>query len=221
MDIPNPRRILILSPLDTPIASVLNGNPPLPLPQSPTPALNSHPPLALTTTTATPHSPDLHHQITTPYYTALIPIWTDTLLLPGWTSSWHHPSARPVIRAIGAFVLVVRKPGSSSDLEDVKGLLRAVNEVLDGGWDGVKVIVGVRRGLVGGEDMGEQEEEEEGDGDREEEEEEAWERMAMEEGWEWVDGEVDVGAGARRGQYGGEYGGGYKFSSVVLQSFGF
>ncbi|MCJ1298677.1 hypothetical protein MMC08_001467 [Hypocenomyce scalaris] len=172
MDIPHPRRILILFPPDTPVSSLLQD---------------------LTGPSASPTDPttssqELTHQITTPYYTASVPVWTDTLVLPSWKTSWLSPDAGEVVRAIGAFVLVFRKPVADSDLEDIKSLLGAVNEVIEKGggytWDGVKLAVGLKQGVAPNLQLAEEE----------------WEGICREDGgWEWVDGELE---GSGRGEFG-------------------
>jgi hypothetical protein len=215
MDIPNPRRILLVGSPDAPILDLLQdltGTKPTLPPNESSLAGTSH---------ALP--------IKTAYYTANIPIWIDIPAAPPpeteppnpssttptaaaaassstyttWATSFLSslPGASEVLTALGAFVVVFRKPSSASDFSDIKSLLAAVARVIEGcknanekegrgDWDGVCLAVGLRRAVVPGLEVGEGE----------------WEDVCMERGFEFVDGEVDGSAGRERGR--NEFGGG-------------
>lgn len=154
MEIPNPRRILILSPPSVILTPLLNGALPAP-PRiiSPNPASTTNAPTALTPppptpptnptstsapSSATPYPPsnpststtparaapvptveqDRIHHITTPYYTASIPIWTDTVASPSdWAQEWlSMPGAGDVVAAVGAWVVGFAYPLRREDL---------------------------------------------------------------------------------------------------------
>ncbi|MCJ1433218.1 hypothetical protein MMC27_002577 [Xylographa pallens] len=121
MEIPNPRRILILSApstnLDTLIQALTTPAPSTaPLPTSPTP---------------TPSSP-LHHHISTPYYRATIPIWTDHVPSPAaFHAEWLAlPGASAVVAAIGAWVVAFHKPSSATELQATQTLLATIAALL-------------------------------------------------------------------------------------------
>lgn len=69
--------------------------------------------------------------LSTPYYSATIPIWHDTIptssdgttdhgdlvrAIKTWEQEWLLPEAGEVVRALGAVVVVFRKPASKEDL---------------------------------------------------------------------------------------------------------
>lgn len=53
--------------------------------------------------------------LSTPYYNASVPIWHDALPaskseLQKWEEDWREDPARDVVRAVGAWILVVKTP---------------------------------------------------------------------------------------------------------------
>jgi hypothetical protein len=115
-----------------------------------------------------------------------------------WATSFLDtsiPGASDVLTALGAFIICFRKPSSGAEFEDIKALLTAVARVVEGckelsskegngEWDGVCLAVGLRRAVVPGLEVLEEE----------------WEDICMERGFEFVDGEVE---GRGRNEFGG------------------
>ncbi|KAF8866747.1 hypothetical protein BDZ45DRAFT_700353 [Acephala macrosclerotiorum] len=177
MEIPNPRRILAVSRPDHGLLDLLQG------------FTGSKPTLSDPSTIAGTTHP---YPITTPYYTASIPIWLDEISSPpAWSKEFLAPEAKEVLSALGAFVVSFKKPLNQAELEEVKELLRCVGEVVKEGcgmmWDGVAVAVGMPRGEVGGEESVSAMKGEE------------WEDLCQEEGFEWIDWEEKG-----RNEYSGE-----------------
>ena len=58
------------------------------------------------------------HQTRTPYYTAKVPVWVDTVEDPSqWAQMWRSmDGAKEVVEAVGAWIAVFEKPRSDSDL---------------------------------------------------------------------------------------------------------
>lgn len=177
MEITNCRRILAIGPPECGLLELLKD---------------------LTGTTPTPN-PDntlagLSHtwKITTPYYSATIPIWLDEITsAPTWSSEFLKPEAREVLSVLGAFVVCFRKPVDRAQLERIKGLLEAVREVVREGcgfaWGGVCLAVGMRQSVTPYLEMSGKEWEE-------------WEDFCGDLGFEWVDFEA-VG----RNEFGGMF----------------
>ncbi|MCJ1317725.1 hypothetical protein MMC15_003051 [Xylographa vitiligo] len=106
MEVPNPRRILILSPPSTVLDTLLQALTTPPATTAPVP-----PPFP-------PPSPPLHHPIHTPYYRALIPIWTDQIASPpAFHAEWLAlPGAADVVSAIGAWIVAFPQPSTTAEL---------------------------------------------------------------------------------------------------------
>ncbi|KAK1825890.1 hypothetical protein QBC39DRAFT_400070 [Podospora conica] len=170
MEIQNPRRILAVSLAEATdhlsrVITDLTGTPPTP---QPTLAGTTHP-LALTT----------------PYYTATVPIWLDLVTDPAeWTASFLAPEAKEVLDALGGVVVVFDAAAEQSRalLEGVGHLVRAAL----GGWewDGVLLAVAVD--------------------EADEDALEAWEDVCAEWGLEFVHHYHQPGGGleGRRNEYG-------------------
>jgi hypothetical protein len=117
----------------------------------------------------------------TAYYTAEIPIWIDTIspsTCSQWLSDFLSADAQQVLQAIGAFVILVSEPLDSAEFEGSKEVLKAVSKVVKDGcgssWDGICLLV-TRKGsqqIVPRLDVPEEE----------------WDDFAMEQGFEYVDG---------------------------------
>lgn len=115
-----------------------------------------------------------HLPLTTPYYTATIPIWLDLISSPSeWASCFLSEEAREVLAVIGGMVLVFALPNPSSAAADeaedpIRSLVRQFGKVVKQGlggwdWDGVGLAVGVGEG-----------------------ETEAWDELCAEAGLEFV-----------------------------------
>jgi len=140
--------------------------------------------------------------LSTPYYTALIPLWHDTLpctvpSLSQWRTEWLAPEAREVVASIGAWVIGTPKPASTSDLDTLREILNTIQEVIEHhakvegygmGNEALLLLVGLPQPLTPRLEMGAEE----------------WEDWGREcGGWEWVDGEVEGDKGERN-EFGGE-----------------
>ncbi|KAH7049345.1 alpha and gamma adaptin binding protein p34-domain-containing protein [Macrophomina phaseolina] len=157
------------------------------------PLTHIHPRADLTTTAPTPTDTaslaGLTHTwaLTTPYYTATVPIWIDEIAdAAAWTAEFRKPEAREVVRAVGAWVFVFAKDDARKD--EVRETMRGIRGVIEAGagglWDGVCLAVGVRnKGMVGTSEkvVG-------GDGAWGPFEE--WDDEARERGFEYVDAEM-------------------------------
>lgn len=120
-----------------------------------------------------------------------------------WSSSFLSPSlegASDVLASLGAFIVAFRKPSSKLDFDDIKSLLTEVGRVIAGckaivsksgagEWDGVCLAVGLRRAVVPGLNVTAED----------------FEDVCQGYGFEFVDGEVDVGKGRKRNEFGGMY----------------
>ncbi|KAK0664193.1 hypothetical protein DIS24_g827 [Lasiodiplodia hormozganensis] len=138
--------------------------------------------------------------LTTPYYTATIPIWIDEIAhLDSWRADFCQPEAREVVAAVGAWVYVFPKPdrgdgeAAKAERERVLATMDAVQKVVEKGaglgWDGVCLAVGVRgrtAGLVGTSEAVVEEKAAAAGGWGFEE----WEDAAREKGFEYVDAEA-------------------------------
>ncbi|KAI9763281.1 MAG: hypothetical protein M1840_000763 [Geoglossum simile] len=187
MDIPNPRRILVTELPGSGVLSLLRGklqhscpncSPPPQLTKPKYPDLTgTSPPQPASTPAGLSHTLPL----TTPYYKATIPIWIDQIppkSASQWAAEYLKPDAKDVLRVLGAFMLVFRKPVDKSALEGIKEGLRSVEMVVrEGcggvGWDGVCLAVGTRQSEKPGLVVGEEE----------------WEEMCRGFGFEFVDAE--------------------------------
>lgn len=96
--------------------------------------------IVLTTSPSTP-LPQLVQEselrLETPYYTTTLPIWHDTISKSQeWKAEWLAPEAAEVIRSIGAWVVVVRKPMSAQGaaeaetMENIRSTLSTIHSVL-------------------------------------------------------------------------------------------
>ncbi|KAK4142474.1 alpha and gamma adaptin binding protein p34-domain-containing protein [Dichotomopilus funicola] len=218
-EIPNPRRILAVSLTNSAqhlsnVIKDITGTHPTPSTPSPDDDTNNTP--STTTTTTTPKDPPPPQPtlagtthtlpLTTPYYTASIPIWLDLIATPAeWSASFLSPEAREVLGVLGGVVVVFALPSSPSALtglsagrdtvggeggggddgddgrEAARELVRHVGKVVReglGGWEwvGVGLVVGVGA-IAGGGEAGE-------DGTGEELDE--WEDLCAESGLEFV-----------------------------------
>ncbi|KAL9610040.1 MAG: hypothetical protein Q9167_005225 [Letrouitia subvulpina] len=107
----------------------------------------SHPFRILLITTPQTPKPTLLEEPTlnllTPYYSASIPIWHETLptsptALEEWKTEWLHPDASEVVQSIGAWVVAFRKPAAaktgdgdgSGGLDAIQRLLKTVSDVV-------------------------------------------------------------------------------------------
>jgi hypothetical protein len=149
MDVPNPRRILILSPPDSNVPSLLKGSLfPSPLPKTPlfpppqprqtTTETHIYPQADLTGSAPSPNpnssSPPsslagLSHTLAlkTTYYSATIPIWIDEInSAPEWRDEFLRPEAKEVLSVLGAVVLCFRKPVDAG--EKVRSLALSVEQ---------------------------------------------------------------------------------------------
>ncbi|KAH6626558.1 hypothetical protein B0J18DRAFT_477319 [Chaetomium sp. MPI-SDFR-AT-0129] len=208
-EIPNPRRILAVSLTNSAqhlsnVIKDITGTHPTPSTPSPDDTTTT-----TTTTTTTPKDPSPPQPtlagtthtlpLTTPYYTASIPIWLDLIATPAeWSASFLSPEAREVLGVLGGVVVVFALPSSSSASSSLTGgkgtvggeggsgdgreaareLVRQVGKVVREGlggweWDGVGLVVGV--GSVAGDG-------EDGTG----EELDEWEDLCAESGLEFV-----------------------------------
>lgn len=156
----------------------------MPPPPPPKPKTNPNltPPPDLTGTSPTPQ-PTLAGTthplpLTTPYYTATVPIWLDLVSDPTeWTASFLAPEAKEVLDALGGVVVVFDLATPSSDKAKSKALLEGVGHLVRtalGGWewDGVLLAVGV--------------EDEQQQAAVDEEDLEAWEDVCAEWGLEFI-----------------------------------
>ncbi|KAK3901206.1 hypothetical protein C8A05DRAFT_35122 [Staphylotrichum tortipilum] len=168
MEISNPRRILAVSLADSAhhLANVikdLTGTAPppstTPLPDDTTIESNDQDPAPPTLAGTTHHLP-----LSTPYYTASVPVWLDLISSspspssePGsspastspaaeWAASFLAPEAREVLGVLGGVVVVFALPSPSSgapqggavaeDGGDAKELIRSVGKVVREGLGG-------------------------------------------------------------------------------------
>ncbi|KAK3328294.1 alpha and gamma adaptin binding protein p34 [Cercophora scortea] len=103
--------------------------------------------------------------LTTPYYTAQVPIWLDLVSAPDeWAASFLSPEAKEVLTVLGGVVVVFALPPPSATgvaVEQTKALIAHVGRVVREGlggwdWDGVGLAVGVSGGLAqaGHDEMG-------------------------------------------------------------------
>ncbi|KAK0739324.1 hypothetical protein B0T21DRAFT_329080 [Apiosordaria backusii] len=189
-EIPHPRRILAVSLTESAgqlsaVIKELTGTHPSPQSTSSSPETNDDP-AAASSLAGTTH----HLQLSTPYYTASVPIWLDLISSPEeWSSSFLSEEAKEVLEVLGGVVVVVDLSAASStsttsnispvsptkeqQKELVKEVGRVVKEGLGGwDWDGVCLTVGVGRQQTGAED--------------EEEELDEWEDVCAEAGLEFV-----------------------------------
>lgn len=94
--------------------------------------------------------------LSTPYYTASIPIWLDLISSPSeWSTSFLSEEAKEVLGVLGGVVCVFEVPSSSSksqtssaQKERTKNLVESVGKVVREGlggweWEGVGLAVGV------------------------------------------------------------------------------
>ncbi|KAL8893225.1 MAG: hypothetical protein Q9192_005474 [Flavoplaca navasiana] len=81
--------------------------------------------------------------LSTPYYSTNISIWNDDIAaspaaLDDWQNEWSAPEAEEVVKSIGAWVVVVRKPASKQSdggehgpsLDDIRNTLSAIHKVI-------------------------------------------------------------------------------------------
>jgi hypothetical protein len=120
-----------------------------------------------------------------------------------WATEFLQPEAKEVLAALGALVVCFRKPSSASEQLGIGSLIEEVGRVVReglnggstyGGWEGICVAVGMKRGVLGWVSDGV-----EGEEGREMTAEE-WDGVCTEFGFEYVDGEDSRGG---RNEYGG------------------
>lgn len=126
-----------------------------------------------------------------------------------WADDYVSAEAKEVLSALGAFVVCFRKPSSKDEFEEIRALLKEVKRVVDacsgpgwddgdggggygGDWDGVCLAVGMKRRVLPGLEVSNEE----------------WEEMCGDFGFEFVDGEVK-GKGksgkGERNEFGGTF----------------
>ncbi|KAH0548605.1 hypothetical protein GP486_007851 [Trichoglossum hirsutum] len=105
---------------------------------------------APTQTSDTPAGLSHALQLDTTYYKASIPIWVDQIPDNNhseWTEEYLKADAKDVLKVLGAFVLVFRKPMDEEALSGVKTSLEAISTVVKKGcgysWDGICLAVGM------------------------------------------------------------------------------
>lgn len=99
-----------------------------------------------------------------------------------WRAEFLSPAAQEVVRALGAWVVVFRKPLREPERRRVGELLAAVRDVVERwaggeGWDGVLVAVGMGQSIKAEDGVVVSEEE--------------WEEECLEYGFEYVDAEAE------------------------------
>ncbi|KAL8842130.1 MAG: hypothetical protein Q9176_002822 [Flavoplaca citrina] len=116
-------------------------------PSTPPTIRNSLRILILTISPLTPLPPLLEgitaHQANLPSLNTSIPIWNDKIAanpaaLDDWQNEWSAPEAGEVVKSIGAWVVVVRKPASKQpdggedgrSLDDIRDTLSAIHKVI-------------------------------------------------------------------------------------------
>ncbi|KAH0547566.1 hypothetical protein FGG08_000291 [Glutinoglossum americanum] len=105
---------------------------------------------APTQTSETPAGLSHVLELNTTYYKASIPIWVDQIpdgSHEEWTKEYLKADAKDVLKVLGAFVLVFRKPVDQGAMEGVKMNLKAISTVVEKGcgynWDGICLAVGM------------------------------------------------------------------------------
>ncbi|EGO61336.1 hypothetical protein NEUTE1DRAFT_58596 [Neurospora tetrasperma FGSC 2508] len=173
-EIVNPRRILAVALTDSSdhlgaVIRDLTGTAPTPQQQQPQPPSQEEDEDEEESSEHTAPEPSLagitHHlPLSTPYYTASIPIWLDLISSPGdWSASFLSEEAKEVLGVLGGVVCVFEipftsAPGSSASSDNdakmkaqkektrelIKGVGKVVREGLGGWeWEGVGLAVGV------------------------------------------------------------------------------
>ncbi|KAL2163001.1 hypothetical protein VTH06DRAFT_6837 [Thermothelomyces fergusii] len=221
MEIQNPRRLLAVSLADSAqhlsdVIKDLTGTRPAPSPQTAEDDGGGDNDTSTTTTTTTTNNNNNNSSssssssqdpgaetiagtthalpLTTPYYTASVPVWLDLVSSPAeWSAAFLSPEAREVLAVLGGVLVVFALPppapsgdaGRERARELVAHVGRVVREGLGGWeWDGVGLAVGVGPG--GGRELDE------------------WEDRCAEAGLEFVHvakagGGTGTGAGAGAG----------------------
>ncbi|KAK3350787.1 hypothetical protein B0H65DRAFT_518365 [Neurospora tetraspora] len=195
-EITNPRRILAVALTDSSdhlgaVIRDLTGTAPTPQQQPPSQEEDASEHTTEPSLAGTTHPLPL----STPYYTAQIPIWLDLISSPAdWSASFLSEEAKEVLGVLGGVVCVFEVPSSKSEKavyesqnektrELIEGVGKVVREGLGGWeWEGVALAVGVTTtvgGKVGGGD------EMDADDDMEEEINE-WDDLCAEWGLEFV-----------------------------------
>ncbi|KFH41448.1 hypothetical protein ACRE_078420 [Hapsidospora chrysogenum ATCC 11550] len=96
--------------------------------------------------------------LTTPYYTATIPIWLDLIASPTeWAASFLSDEAKEVLAVLGGLVLVFPVlPAHDRTRELIREVGRVARDGLGGWeWDGVGLAVGVGEGAAAAEEWDE------------------------------------------------------------------
>ncbi|KAK1783542.1 hypothetical protein QBC45DRAFT_388631 [Copromyces sp. CBS 386.78] len=175
-EITNPRRILAVALTDSSdhlgaVIRDLTGTAPTPQQQQQPPSQEEEEEEDASEQNTAKPSPSLAGTthalpLSTPYYTASIPIWLDLISSPAeWSASFLSEEAKEVLGVLGGVVCVFEVPslkstGASSETgkrkeetkEFIKGVGKVVREGLGGWeWEGVSLAVGVTAaGKVGG-----------------------------------------------------------------------
>lgn len=108
-DIRNPRRILLLCYPNVSLELITSGEP---FQSPPPPSQYIELTLSALSTSSEPvASEDIVHHISTPYYSASIPIWTDRIENPEvWAKEWKEmQGATDVVKAVGAWIVAFGK----------------------------------------------------------------------------------------------------------------
>ncbi|KAK0727849.1 alpha and gamma adaptin binding protein p34-domain-containing protein [Lasiosphaeria miniovina] len=160
MDITNPRRILAVSLADSThhlsrVIRDLTGSTPEPA-TGEVVAVAEEAEAEAEAATASLAGTTHNLALSTPYYTAQVPIWLDVVAAPAdWAASFLSPEAREVLAVLGGVVVVFGLPSSSppsssssESAAQTKELIAHVGRVVREGlggwdWDGVSLGIGV------------------------------------------------------------------------------
>ncbi|KAK0667009.1 hypothetical protein QBC41DRAFT_279655 [Cercophora samala] len=157
-EIPHPRRILAVSLSQSAeelsaVIKELTGT--LPLPATPERQEEEEEEEDISSLAGTTHPLPL----STPYYSATVPIWLDLVSSPGeWSASFLSDEAKEVLDVLGGIIVVVdvgpaappANPNPQQQQQQHQALVREVGRVVKEGlggweWDGVSLVVGVGR----------------------------------------------------------------------------
>lgn len=147
MDVPNPRRILVLGPPDSGVVELVRRR----LSHSTSHSSVTDVVLELTGTAPEPVDDSIaglshEYTISTKYYSAKVPVWLDEVTdVSAWKTEFRKDEAKEVIQAVGAFIFTFRRPLAQSDIDDVEAALKALSDVIEHsggyGWEGMKLAV--------------------------------------------------------------------------------
>ena len=179
MDIKNPRRILAVGAPGAGVLPLLKGihhgcrSPPCA--DHPAELTGSAPEPTSNTTAGLTHE----WRLETKYYTATLPIWIDELPnVAEWRTEFTKPEAREVVTALGAWVYCFKKPVDEKELDTVKETMQAISDIIERacgyGGDIACLAVAMPQSVTPYLDKSN----------------EAWEELAMEYGFEYIDSEI-------------------------------